>query len=250
MSAAAPRLRAAATTIVLAVVVFGGAFAIAAERARADDSNGGSGGQTITVQVNDGSTSTPTPAGTGTGTGKGTGGGGTGTNINNGGNGTNINNGNSGPGASNGGGMIYMGGLVWHATPTANPGGGTILLDFDTRSAATSTFDATVTFWITNPFGVRLDQTTVRLDGFAPGTTRHVSAELHGGGQWTVLGGHATLTPPAVLDGIKLQPIQRDAVVWLVPWLLLTILMVAAIIAAIIAMLRASSRVARFRVSG
>lgn len=119
-------------------------------------------------------------------------------------------------------GMLYVGGVNASAIPSLDPSEGTVSLWFTVRNASTSVIDATASFWMDGAiFANRLDAVeNVPVAGLQPGETRVVSVDLHHGGQWTLLSAHATLTPPASVDGTALTPVTRDALVVLFPWLL------------------------------
>jgi hypothetical protein len=119
-------------------------------------------------------------------------------------------------------GALYVGGLTASATPSPDPGQGTVTLWFTVRNASESTIDATADFWMNSQlFGTRIDsEDDVAIAGLAPGESRVVSAQLTSAGQWTLIDAHVTLTPPDSVDGMPLSPVTRDALVVAFPWLI------------------------------
>ncbi|WP_022877795.1 hypothetical protein [Microbacterium sp. B19] len=244
-------------TIALRVVV--GVFlvvAAAGATAPAVASDSPEDGTPLSVTITDGSTPTPsaspsrsTPGGAGTGGGQV---GGSNGGSRPGGSGS----GGAGAGAVSGGGsttpqttptgevsvagMLYVGGLNGNTFPSLNPTDGTVDLWFTVRNASTSVVDASAQFWIDGAvFSNRLDTASeVPIAGLQPGETRVVSASLHGAGQWTLVSGHVTLTPPDTVDGTALTPVTRDGLFLVFPWLLLSLLVVAVVAWVIVRVVR------------
>ena len=226
MSASSRRARISLAALLL---LASGATAgmLLAPPAQADDSS--QGGGNVSVTIDDGSTPSPSASATLGGADEsgrtpppstvgGSGGGSTTT--------TSGGAGSSGGGAtteSSGGtvvgGILYMGGLASQGEPAANPAEGSVSLWFSVRNISKSTIDADVTFWVSNALGVQLDAYSTRVAGLAPGATQVVTAKLHHIGQWGLVNAHATLTPPATVDGRQVAPVTRDAVVFVFPWL-------------------------------
>lgn len=127
--------------------------------------------------------------------------------------------------------MLYVGGLNGNTFPDFNPADGTVDLWFTVRNASTSVIDASAQFSIDGAvFSNRLDTVSdVPIAALQPGETRVVSAELHGAGQWTLLSGHVTLTPPDSVDGTALSPVTRDGLFLLFPWLIVVLIVVLVI---------------------
>ncbi len=228
MSASSRRARISLAALLL---LASGATAgmLLAPPAQADDSS--QGGGNVSVTIDDGSTPSPSASATPGGADEsgstpppstvgGSGGGSTTTTS--GGSGAGSSGGGATTESSGGtvvGGILYMGGLESQGEPAANPAEGSVSLWFSVRNISKSTIDADVTFWVSNALGVRLDAYSTRVAGLAPGATQVVTAQLHHIGQWGLVNAHATLTPPATVDGRQVAPVTRDAVVFVFPWL-------------------------------
>ncbi|SIS14946.1 hypothetical protein [Microbacterium sp. RURRCA19A] len=241
--------RALVPRLVVAAVLLASVAGAAAPAVAADDADAGT---PLSVTITDGSTPTPT-ASTSTGSGGSTAGSGrpgTGSAVGGSSGGT-----TSGAGSSGGGttqpetnpagevsvaGMLYVGGLNGSTAPSVNPGDGTVDLWFTVRNASKSVIDATAEFSLDGAlFSNRLDTTSeVAITALHPGETRVVAASLHGAGQWTLLTGHVTLTPPESVDGTALAPVTRDGFFLLFPWLILSIVVVLAVAWAIVRVVR------------
>lgn len=236
--------RSVAPRLVVAAVLLASVVGAAAPAVAADDQDAGT---PLSVTITDGSTPTPT-ASTSTGPTRSTSGSGSsGTGSSVGGSSGGTTSGSSGSAGGTGGGatppqtntagevsvagMLYVGGLNGSTAPSVNPADGTVDLWFTVRNASTSVIDATAEFSIDGAlFSNRLDTTSdVAITALQPGETRVVSASLHGAGQWTLLTGHVTLTPPESVDGTALSPVTRDGFFLLFPWLILAILVIVAI---------------------
>lgn len=126
------------------------------------------------------------------------------------------------------GGIVHVGGLLSDVHISPNPFGGSAVLSFTVRNVSKSTFDATADFWMEGPFGNRVAQAdAVTVPQLKAGESRVVSAELPGVGQWTVLTAHATLRPPAEVEGTQLSPLTRDVTVFAFPWMVVSALLLA-----------------------
>ncbi|KJL36384.1 MAG: hypothetical protein CMH36_10310 [Microbacterium sp.] len=218
---------------VLVCVALGALWVISGvTAAHADDSSGGGGN--VSVTVDDGSTPSPSPTSSSTpasdGSGSGSGSVGQGGSGSSGGGvtapggtsdgGTTVSGGSTTvSGGTSVGGILYMSGLESQGVPAVNPADGSVILWFSLRNISQSTIDADVHFWMTNPLGWQLDAADVRVSALKPGAIQVVTTELHGVGQWGFVNAHATLTPPASIDGIAVAPVTRDAVAYVFPWL-------------------------------
>lgn len=235
-------LRAARTVAlsgILLATALGAVLALGAGGARAEDPPQDTGGN-LTVKVTDGSTPSPTPTATSSprpsggegGGGTGSGGGGSSSGGSSGGQGSGGAQGGGAGGAGqnpSGGagsevtadGILYVGGLESSTALSLDPGEATVTLWFTVRNASGSTVDANARFWMSSVFGNQIDALDgVPVAALQPGEMRIVTAQLHQGGQWTVLNAHVTLTPPESVDGHALTPVTRDATVLLFPWLI------------------------------
>lgn len=139
-------------------------------------------------------------------------------------------------------GMMYVGGLNGGTVPSFNPADGTVDLWFTVRNASTSVIDASAQFWIDGAiFSNRLGTVDdVPIAALQPGETRVVSASLHGAGQWTLISGHVTLTPPDSVDGTALSPVTRDGLFLLFPWLIVVLLVVLVLAWVIVRVVRSA----------
>lgn len=192
----------------------------------ADDSSN------LTVTVTDGSTPTPTPTpnpspsasiagSTGLSGSKGA--------VGSGVPGDGGSAGTSGPGSAAGvgagavsvGGMVYVGGINSSVGLSPDPGQADVTLWMSIGNASTSVIDVAADFWMESVLlGVPLDQTRgIVVSALQPGEVRVVSTRLHNAGQWGAINVHATITPPATVDGTALTPVTRDATVVVFPWL-------------------------------
>lgn len=243
-------------TIALRVVV--GVFlvvAAAGATAPAVASDSPEDGTTLSVTITDGST--PTPSASPSGSTPGGAGSGSPVGGSNGGSrpGGAVSGGSGTGGAPGGGtttpqttpsgevsvaGMLYVGGLNGTTLPSLNPTDGTVDLWFTVRNASTSVVDASAQFWIDGAvFSNRLDTASeVPITGLQPGETRVVSASLHGAGQWTLVSGHVTLTPPDSVDGTALTPVTHDGLFLVFPWLILSLLVVGVVAWVIVRVVR------------
>jgi hypothetical protein len=122
------------------------------------------------------------------------------------------------PGDFDLGGIVYVSGLTSHYIWSPNPTQSTAVLRFTVRNVSKTTFDSTARFWIDTTFGSRVSEVRgVAIMALRPGESRVVSATLGGLGQWTVLHGHVTFTPPPSVEGVTLAPITRDTFLFIPP---------------------------------
>ena len=126
------------------------------------------------------------------------------------------------------GGVVVISGLTSTNNPSINPLEGTLTTRFTVRNVSDDELDASAKFWITNVVGAKLSSRTVTVRDLAAGESRVVEATLPGVGQWTALTTHMTFTPPAEVDGTKLVPVTRDAVIFVEPWFAFAGLLLAA----------------------
>jgi hypothetical protein len=237
----AVRVGAALCGILLAALLIPLAGLSAHSALAADDPIGSEGN--VSVSVTDGST--PKPSSSSTAGQNGTGSGGSSGGSSSGGSGGSSSGGSSTGGSGQGGtgggtgsstaqpseitadGVLYVGGLESSTAMSLDPGEGYVTLWFTVRNTSKSTIDATASFWMTSFFDNEIDAVdAVPVTALKPDETRVVTAQLHRGGQWILLNAHVTLTPPDSVDGTKLSPVTRDAIVLLFPWLLAIIAVV------------------------
>jgi hypothetical protein len=142
-------------------------------------------------------------------------------------------------GMSSIGGILYVSGLHNEYTPSINPLGGELHTSFTVLNVSNAIIDSTAKFWVTNPFGVELGAMgPIDVSGLKPNESRTIDATLSGVGQWTFATAHLTLTPPSTVDGVALQPLTREAFVFLPPWFLLVLVALAAGAYAIVRIVR------------
>ncbi|WP_382306398.1 hypothetical protein [Herbiconiux sp. UC225_62] len=137
------------------------------------------------------------------------------------------------------GGILYISGLHNEYTPSINPLGGEVRTSFTVLNVSNAIIDSTAKFWVTNAFGAELSAVgPIDVTGLKPNESRTIDATLTGVGQWTFATTHMTLTPPETVDGVALQPLTRDAFVFLPPWFLLVLVAIAAGAYAVVRILR------------
>lgn len=119
-------------------------------------------------------------------------------------------------------GGLYLSDISGTSRPTLNPLDGATELWVTLRNLSSETIDATADFSLATVFGARIDGAQVRVDSLKPKETRVVTTTLSGSGQWPVVVGRVTLTPPAQIDGQATAAVSRAGVVYVLPWLLLT----------------------------
>jgi len=127
------------------------------------------------------------------------------------------------------GGVLYVSGLIARYAPALNPLGGTLKTSFTVRNLTDEVVPVRARFWANDPFGGEISRTPAQLITLELGETRTIQTTLPGMGQWTVVSPHFTLTPPENVDGIKLSPLSRDAVVVFAPWFILLCLFLGAL---------------------
>lgn len=141
-------------------------------------------------------------------------------------------------------GPFNVSGLNAKFVPSLNPGEGTVVLSFAVHNGSASTWSSTVRVWLTGPFGNLLDESgEVPVKNLRPGETVTYSRTLTGVGQWTVVTGHATFTPPSTIDGIATKPALRETTVFAFPWLGSVGAVVAATALAVLVAVRAAAAV-------
>jgi hypothetical protein len=120
-------------------------------------------------------------------------------------------------GGSNG--PLNVGGLSARFIPDLNPGRGAIVATIAVHNGSATAFAPKVRFTLTNPVGATIaDSGVVVAQTIRPGATAQVTQRLDGVGQWAFVTAHATVTPPAVLDGHTMKPVLRDTLVFAFPW--------------------------------
>ncbi|SKC53581.1 hypothetical protein [Okibacterium fritillariae] len=126
------------------------------------------------------------------------------------------------------GGGLFAGGISTSYIPSLNPFTGEVDVKVGVRNASKSTIDLAADFWLGGPFGNRLGGSgTVTVTGLKPGEKRIVSAVVPGAGQWGIVNAHATITPPAQIDGVDTKKVQRDAMVVIPPLYLMGLVLFA-----------------------
>jgi hypothetical protein len=126
------------------------------------------------------------------------------------------------------GGGLFAGGISTSYIPSLNPFTGEVDVKVGVRNASKSTIDLTADFWLGGPFGNRLGGSgKVTVTDLKPGEKRIVSAVVPGAGQWGIVNAHATITPPAQIDGVDTKKVQRDAMVVIPPLYLMGLVLFA-----------------------
>lgn len=145
----------------------------------------------------------------------------------------------AGSGGSNG--PLNVGGLSARFVPDLNPGRGSIFATLSVHNGSSTAFAPKVRFTLTNAFGTTVaDSGTVTAPTIRPGETAQLTQRLDGVGQWAFVTAHATLTPPATLDGHAMKPVLRDTLVFAFPWVGAASIVLLAGAAAIILVVRGS----------
>ena len=117
------------------------------------------------------------------------------------------------------GGILFVSGLSSTYDWSINPLDGATETSLTVRNVSKSTFTSTVRFWADGPIGNRLSEVAdVKVTDLKPGESRTLEARLGGIGQSTFVQVHATLTPPKVVDGVKLDSLTRDQFIVIAPW--------------------------------
>ncbi len=142
-------------------------------------------------------------------------------------------------GGSNG--PLNVGGLRARFVPDLNPGHGTIIATIAVHNGSSTAFAPKARFTLTNSFGTAIaDSGTITGPTIQPGKTAELTQRLDGVGQWAFVTAHATITPPAVLDGHTMKPVLRDTLVFAFPWVGAASIVLMAGAAAIILVVRGS----------
>lgn len=116
------------------------------------------------------------------------------------------------------GGILFVSGLTIRHTPSINPLDGRVDMTFTVRNTYKRPIEGKAVFWVTNWLGSTIGhEVTVNVNVKA-GETETVTAAIRGVGQWGVITGHATYTPPRFLDAITLTAVTRSSVVVYPPW--------------------------------
>jgi hypothetical protein len=117
------------------------------------------------------------------------------------------------------GGILFVSGLTSVYSWSINPLDGALDTSFTVRNVSKTTFDSTVRFWVDGPLGNQLSEVAdVKVTDLKPGESRTLEAKLGGIGQSTFVQVHAKLSPPKVVEGVKLDPLTRDEFLIIPPW--------------------------------
>jgi hypothetical protein len=127
------------------------------------------------------------------------------------------------------GGVLAIGGLSTSYAPARNPLAGTVHVQMTVQNLSTEVIEPTVAFWLTNGLGMKLSQRDGEsLGAIAPGELRIAEADLTHVGQWAAVDVHMSLTPPAEIDGVALEPLVRDRWFFAPPWFVVAALALGA----------------------
>lgn len=131
------------------------------------------------------------------------------------------------PGAThpvNVGGVLFVSGVRTTYHPSWDPIGGTLHVELTVRNATDQVVDASASIGAATLLGVDLGNAdSIAVQGLNPGEVRTVGTDIEGVGQWGPLRAHVTVTPPATLRGVTLQPLSRDRWLLVPPWYLLAL---------------------------
>jgi hypothetical protein len=115
-------------------------------------------------------------------------------------------------------------GLTTSYLPSLNPLGGWVRAQFSVRNVSATTINSQVGFSLYSFTGLQLsDVRAHHILRLKPNQTQVVDAVLGGPGQWAFANATFTLRPLTKVDGAKLLPLSREAIVIFPPWLLLMI---------------------------
>jgi len=122
------------------------------------------------------------------------------------------------------GGVLYVGGLRGEIAPSVGARGGKAELSITVRNTSNELTDLGLRFWLKNAVGATIGEVShLAVRDLKPDETRTVRTSITTVGQWTFYTAHVTVTPPKVLDGVKLDPITRDTALFVPPYFLLVI---------------------------
>ena len=123
------------------------------------------------------------------------------------------------------GGVLFVSGVRTAYRPSWDPIGGTLHVELTVRNATDQVVDASATIGAATLLGVDLGNAdSIAVQGLGPGEVRTVGTDIDGVGQWGPLRAHVTVTPPATLRGVALQPLTRDRWLLVPPWYLVALL--------------------------
>lgn len=115
-------------------------------------------------------------------------------------------------------GIFSISALHAVAEPSLSLTGGTVNLSFTVRNNSASAFDADARFWLTSVFGQPVGATDgISVADLQPNEVRRVAARFESVGNWVFYRGYVTFTPPEVVDNTELQPVTREAGVFVPP---------------------------------
>ncbi|MCI2956332.1 DUF916 domain-containing protein [Agromyces atrinae] len=119
-------------------------------------------------------------------------------------------------------------------TPSFNPFDGISTVTFTVRNAGNVALGAATTVDVRGLFGIGLGESVRQeLAEMLPGSTRTVSVDVHGVGQWIYLAPTVRLAPTVDAEALNpgpLAPVDRDIVTFVVPWALLALLVLAGLV--------------------
>lgn len=123
------------------------------------------------------------------------------------------------------GGVLFVSGVRTTYRPSWDPIGGTLHVELTVRNATDQVVDASASIGAATLVGVDLGNAdSIAVQGLSPGEVRTVGTDIKGVGQWGPLRAHVTVTPPATLRGVALQPLTRDRWLLVPPWYLVALL--------------------------
>lgn len=127
-------------------------------------------------------------------------------------------------------GLLYVSGLHSKHSPSWNPFGGELNVQFTVRNASNATVDAEAEIWVTQFLGGQVGpRAKVTILQLAPDETRTVSADIGSMAQWTFVVAHAQFTPPERIGTTRLSPVTRDQGVFFIPWYLVAAAVLVAV---------------------
>lgn len=123
------------------------------------------------------------------------------------------------------GGLIFISGVTSDYVWSINPLGGESHAQFTVHNVSTETIDGAANFSIIGPFGNEISRVDdVPITALKPDESRVIDTTFTGLSQWAFFTTHATLVPPATVEGVALTPVTRDGFMFVLPWFLLVLL--------------------------
>lgn len=119
-------------------------------------------------------------------------------------------------------GVLFVSGLHAELVESTSALQKDVHLSMTLHNGSKSAIDLSSKFWITSLVGTTIGAADgIPVRALAPGQSRVLEATLSGLGQWTVMHAYATITPPALVDGVKALPLSRETFITVPPLLVI-----------------------------